>query len=81
MSPSSRTAQVVLNTASNYARFALNVLIWLVLTPYMINKLGKEAFGLWSLIFSVVGFLGLMDMGFGNRHSQIHRPEQGRGPA
>lgn len=79
MSPSSRTARVVLNTAGNYGRFALNVAIWLILTPYIIDKLGKEAFGLWSLIFSVVGFLGLMDMGFGTGVVKFTAQSKGAG--
>ena len=31
---------------------------------YIIGQLGMETFGLWSLIFAVIGIFGLMDFGF-----------------
>ena len=41
------------------------VLVWLVLTPYMIQKLGKEAFGIYLLltVFSITGYLALLEFG------------------
>ncbi len=60
-----RTAQVVLNTITSYIRFAVSLLVWFFLTPFIINTVGRNDFGLWSLTFSVIGFFGLLDFGFG----------------
>lgn len=60
-----RTAQVALNTISNYARFGVMFLVFLVVTPIMVSCMGPDDFGLWTLMFSIVGFFGLLDMGFG----------------
>jgi O-antigen/teichoic acid export membrane protein len=34
------------------------------LIPFMVSRLGVDMFGLWSLIFAVVGLFGLLDLGF-----------------
>ena len=65
MSPLTRTARVALNTVTNYLRFGVTVVVFLLLTPVMIRYLGTEGFGLWSLLFAVLGFFGLLDMGAG----------------
>jgi O-antigen/teichoic acid export membrane protein len=54
----------ILNIASNYLRFAVSMMVVLMMTPYIIDQLGMEMFGLWSLIFAVIGIFGLMDFGF-----------------
>lgn len=59
-----RTGTVLLNTATNYARFAATMAVVFVLTPIIIDAVGEEDFGLWTLVFSTVGFFGLLDMGF-----------------
>lgn len=59
-----RTAQVVLNALSNYARFFILLVVLFFLTPYIIGKVGRDDFGLWSLTYSVLGFFGLLDLGF-----------------
>ncbi|MFZ5949928.1 MAG: flippase [Candidatus Rifleibacteriota bacterium] len=63
--PLTRTARVGFNTISNILRFAIALLVVIMLTPLIIKTLGKEEFGLWSLTLSVLGFLGLLDFGFG----------------
>ena len=54
----------ILNIASNYLRFAISMVVVLIMTPYIIGQLGMDLFGLWSLIFAVIGIFGLMDFGF-----------------
>tara|TARA_B110000240_G_scaffold180108_1_gene210858 strand:- start:9972 stop:11486 length:1515 start_codon:yes stop_codon:yes gene_type:complete len=41
-----------------------NVLVGLLFVPYLIKSLGKNEFGLYSLILSLVGYLSLIDLGF-----------------
>ena len=59
-----RTAQVVLNTLTSWAKFVVMLAVMFLLTPQIINRLGDSDFGLWSLTFSVLGFFGLLDFGF-----------------
>ena len=54
----------VLNIASNYLRVIVGIAVMFFLIPFMVSRLGVDMFGLWSLIFAVVGLFGLMDLGF-----------------
>ncbi|MGH4052348.1 MAG: oligosaccharide flippase family protein [Clostridium sp.] len=40
--------------------------ISLMYTPFMLSKLGKAEYGLFSLVNSIVAYIYLLDMGFGN---------------
>jgi O-antigen/teichoic acid export membrane protein len=42
----------------------INLFAGLILSPYIIRKLGVEGYGVWALVFSLVGYYGLMDLGF-----------------
>ncbi|MDX8412413.1 MAG: flippase [Mariprofundaceae bacterium] len=54
----------IINIVSNYLKFLINMVIVFFLTPFVIAKLGMDLFGLWTLIFSIIGIFGLMDFGF-----------------
>ena len=54
----------ILNIATSYLRFAVSMVVVFLMTPYIIGQLGMDTFGLWSLIFAVIGIFGLMDFGF-----------------
>ncbi len=43
--------------------FAVNLAVIFFLTPIIIEKLGGEAYGLWLLLQSLVGYYGLVDLG------------------
>ena len=60
-----RIVQVLVNALSNYGRFFLSILIMGLLTPYIVEKLGTDAFGLWSLTLAFLGFFSLLDLGLG----------------
>jgi O-antigen/teichoic acid export membrane protein len=57
--------RVAVNTLSNYARFGVSMAVWFFLTPAMVHGLGEQEYGLWSLVYSVVGFFSLLDLGMG----------------
>jgi len=40
-----------------------NLIIGFVLTPYVIRKLGSEGYGIWTLLFSLISYYGLLDLG------------------
>ncbi len=61
----SRTRLVAINTLSNYFRFAILFVVFFLLTPVLVRRLGTDAYGLWSLLNSVLGLFGLLDLGFG----------------
>lgn len=41
----------------------VNILVLLLMTPYIIDKLGMDTFGLWCLLFSLIGFFSLLEFG------------------
>lgn len=55
-----------LNVLTNYISFFINLFISLYLTRFLLQSLGKELFGAWSLIGSIMMYLGLVDLGFGS---------------
>jgi len=55
--------QIFKNVGSSWFALGMNVVVGIFLSPYIIHRLGDEAFGLWILIFSVTGYYGLFDLG------------------
>ena len=55
--------QFIKNVSSNGVALAVNVLVGIFLSPYILHRLGDSAFGIWVLIFSVTGYYGLFDLG------------------
>ncbi|MGB0713802.1 MAG: oligosaccharide flippase family protein [Gammaproteobacteria bacterium] len=54
----------ILNIATSYLKFLINIVVVFFMTPYIVSMVGIDDFGLWTLIFAVIGIFGLMDMGF-----------------
>ena len=50
----------------SYVSIIASTVISLIYTPFMIKSLGQSEYGLYSLINSVIGYLTLLDLGFGN---------------
>src|SRR5437588_11981490 len=61
--------QALKNVGSSWAGLAVNVAVGFFLSPFILHRLGDDAFGLWVLIFSLTGYYGLFD--FGIRSSLI----------
>jgi O-antigen/teichoic acid export membrane protein len=51
------------NVASSWTGLAVNVAVGFFLSPFILHRLGDDAFGLWVLIFSLTGYYGLFDFG------------------
>jgi O-antigen/teichoic acid export membrane protein len=62
-SPLSR--KIILNTLFNFVGRSWAMFIGLLLTPYIVSTLGVQRFGVWSLIFVITSYLGLLDLGTG----------------
>src|SRR5438477_8342133 len=74
--------QFIKNVSSNGVALAVNVLVGIFLSPYILHRLGDSAFGIWVLIFSVTGYYGLFDLGirssvvrFVSRFTAVHDNE------
>ena len=52
--------------ALNYVVLVLNTLVNLLYTPYMLRMMGQSEYGLYSLVASVIGYLTILDLGFGS---------------
>lgn len=49
-----------------YVKMAATMAVGLIYTPIMLKLMGQSEYGLYSLISSVVVYLSVLDMGFGN---------------
>lgn len=70
--------QLKAGAALNYAVLILNALVNLLYTPYMLRMMGQSEYGLYSLVASVIGYLTILDLGFGNaiiRYTAKYRAE------
>lgn len=54
---------MIRNIFSNWASFAINVVVGFFLSPFLVHSLGDSAYGLWVLVLSVTGYMGLLDTG------------------
>lgn len=55
--------QILRNVGSSWFALGVNVVVGIFLSPFIIHRLGDDAFGLWVIIFSVTGYYGLFDLG------------------
>jgi len=55
--------QAMKNVSAMWLGLAVHAFTGFFLSPYILHKLGDEAFSLWVLIFAVTGYFGLLDLG------------------
>jgi O-antigen/teichoic acid export membrane protein len=55
--------QVLKNIGSSWFGVATTLAVGVILPPFILHRLGDEAFGLWILIFSFTGYYGIFDFG------------------
>ena len=48
---------------SNWVSLAVHVAVGLVLTPIIIRHVGKAGYGIWTVVYSFVGYYGLLNLG------------------
>ena len=51
------------NIVSNWVTMAATLIVAFTLLPVILHSLGQEQYGLWLLITSMTGYLGLMNLG------------------
>ncbi len=56
-------ATVTRNVFSNWGSYIVAMTVSFFLSPYLVRHLGATGYGVWTLILSLTGYLGLLDMG------------------
>jgi O-antigen/teichoic acid export membrane protein len=56
-------AQFSRNLTSGWLTLAAEVAVGMLLTPFVVTRLGVAAYGLWALMIGLIGYLGLVDVG------------------
>lgn len=59
-------SQLKIGAILSYAVLALQNLVGLLYTPFMLRMMGKSEYGLYSIAASIVAYLTILDLGFGN---------------
>lgn len=59
-------SQIKIGSILSYVVIILNMLIGLIYTPIMLRIMGQSEYGTYSLISSIIGYLTVLDLGFGN---------------
>ena len=59
----SRLNQLAKNIGSNWIAFATSVITAFFLSPFIVHHLGNTAYGVWTLVISMISLMGLLDLG------------------
>lgn len=59
----SRAAQLVKSIAGNWTAFAVSAGVAFFLSPFIVHHLGNIAYGVWTLVVSLISFMSLLDLG------------------
>jgi len=51
------------NLAANWIGYGANLVVLFILSPFVVHRLGTEQYGVWSLLMSLTGYLGLVELG------------------
>jgi O-antigen/teichoic acid export membrane protein len=54
------------NAVSNWASLGTTLLVGFILTPIIILHVGKDGYGIWTLVSSIIGYYGVLDLGIGS---------------
>ena len=73
-----KASQLKIGALLSYVVLALQNLVGLLYTPFMLRMMGKSEYGLYSIAASIVAYLTVLDLGFGNaivRYTAKYRAE------
>lgn len=73
-----RASQLKIGALLSYVVLVLQNLVGLLYTPFMLRMMGKSEYGLYSIAASIVAYLTVLDLGFGNaivRYTAKYRAE------
>lgn len=58
-----RSSQIIKNILMTWAAYAATLGIGFLMSPFLVRHLGDSVYGVWVLVGSLVGYLGLLDFG------------------
>ncbi len=59
-----KTKQFILNVLWNWSAVVVNIFTALILSPFIIRRLGDDNYGLWALTVSLAEYYWIIDLGF-----------------
>ena len=74
-----KTNQLKAGVLLSYLSIGLNSIVQLAYTPVMLRLLGQSEYGIYSLVNSVVGYLGLLTFGIGGAYLRFYSRERAKG--
>lgn len=54
---------ILRNIFSNWASYLVTAVIGFLMSPVVVHSLGNTGYGLWTLVLSLTGYFGLLDLG------------------
>jgi len=55
--------RLLINTSSNLLVLTVKLIIVFIMTPVFLQNMGNYDYGIWEIIASVVGYMGILDLG------------------
>jgi len=74
-----RISRFARNVASNYGVTALDAVIFILLTPFVVRHLGIEHYAVWVIVQTIGYYLGFLDVGLPDAQVREHAALQRRG--
>lgn len=57
--------RLFMNSLSGVLLFIVTIVVTFIMSPVIIKSLGNRDYGFWEIVMSVVGYMGLLDLGIG----------------
>jgi O-antigen/teichoic acid export membrane protein len=57
------SSRILKNVFSNWVGYALSIVIAFFISPFVVHKLGNSGYGMWILVGSLTGHMGILDFG------------------
>jgi O-antigen/teichoic acid export membrane protein len=57
--------RLILNSASAAVLYAVNIVIAFIMSPIIVRALGNRDYGIWEMLLSFCGYLGILEIGLG----------------
>lgn len=76
-----RARRVAHNVGWNFSAQLWLLVLAVVATPYLVGRLGVEAYGLYALVFALIGWFAVLDLGLGVATVKYVSEEHARGDA
>lgn len=58
-----KTKIYIRNLGANWIGYIIRLIVLFFLSPFVIHSLGNTAYGIWCLLVSLTGYMGLLDVG------------------